>query len=138
MNVSNEKLQKIWADMMTPSKPRTWHLIEAKIRRNMPEDVFLGVDKSLQTSILETVKEPFVEALQEVYIGYGRQMSHEIIVISKVTNRDKLNLKREVFVARTQPQVLSAYFKHIEKAKKPLEKWNVSMLDDDIIIHVAN
>ena len=31
--------QKIQADMMTPSNPRTLHLIKANVRRNMPKDV---------------------------------------------------------------------------------------------------
>ena len=35
-------------------------------------------------------------------------------------------------------QVLLTYFKQIEKAKKQIAKWNVTMLDDDIIIHVVD
>ena len=70
-------------------------------------------------------------------------MPHEITMhlqtkISKVTNKDKLKLQREVFVAWEQPQVLLAYFKQIEKAKKQLAKWNVSALDDNIIIYVVD
>ena len=42
-----------------------------------------------------------------------------------------------MFFALEQPQVLLAYFKQIKKAKKQSAKWNVSMLDDDIIIHVV-
>ena len=70
-------------------------------------------------------------------------MPHNILVylrtkISKVANRDKLNLKREVFIAWTQPQVLSAYFKQIENAKRQLAKWNVSMSGNNIVIHVVD
>ena len=31
-----------------------------------------------------------------------------------------------------------AYFKQIEKARKQLSKWNVSVFDNDIIIHVVD
>ena len=51
---------------------------------------------------------------------------------------DKLQLKKEVFIAWEKPQVLLVYFKQVEKAKKQLAKWNVAVLDDDIIIHVVN
>ena len=37
--------------------------------------------------------------------------------ISKVTNRDKVKLKEEIFITWEQPQVLSAYFKQIDKHK---------------------
>ena len=92
-------------------------------RRLIEYEKFLGVEESLRTLILQAVNEPFVEALEEKYIGYGRQTPHEIIMhlqikVNKFINRDKLNLKREEFVAWEQPQVLSAYFKQIEKAKK--------------------
>ena len=99
------------------------------------------VEKSIQTIILKAVDEPFVKALKEEYIGYSRRITYKMIVhlrmmISKVTNRDKLQLKVEVFIAWEQPQVLSMYFKQIEKAKKQLAKWNITISDDDIINHV--
>ena len=85
----------------------------------------------------------FVETLKKEYMEYGGQTPYDIIVhlqtkISKVTNRDKLQLKKEVFIAWDQPQVLSAYFIQIEKAKKQLAKWKVTMLDDDIIFLVVD
>ena len=91
-------------------------------RRLIEYEKFLGVEENLRSLILQAVDEPFVEALKEEYIGYGGQRPHEIIVhlwtkISKVTNRDKFNLKREVFVAWEQPKVLLAYFKQIESMK---------------------
>ena len=59
---------------------------------------FLGMKESLQTLILQAVDEPFVEALKEEYIGHGGRTPYKMIVhlrikISKVTNRDKLQLK---------------------------------------------
>ena len=79
----------------------------------------------------------------EEYTGYARRTPNKIIVplqtkISMVTNRDKLQLKREVFIAWEQPQVQSAYFKQIEKAKKQLANWNTTVSDDDIIIHAID
>ena len=121
-----------------------WSKSEKKHARKLIEyEKFFGMEKSLQTLILQAVDEPFVEALKEAYIGYGGWTSHDILVhlwmkISKVNNRDKLYLKRKVFIAWEQPHILLAYFKQIEKAKRQLAKWNVSMLDDDIIIHVVD
>ena len=45
--------------------------------------------------------------------------------------------KRSLYCMGTA-QVLLTYFKQIEKAKKQIAKWNVTMLDDDIIIHVVD
>ena len=120
------------------SKSKTKHT-----RRLITYEIFLGVEKSLQTLILQAVDEPFVEALKEEYIGYGRLMPHETILnlqtkISKVTSKHKFNLKRELFVAWEQLQVLLAYFKEVENAKKQFTKWNVSVLDGGIIIHVVD
>ena len=42
------------------------------------------------------------------------------------------------YFAREQPNVLSAFFKQIEKAKWHLAKWNVSVSDDDIILYVVD
>ena len=55
-----------------------------------------------------------------------------------MTNKDKVQLKKEVFITWEQPHVLSAYFKQIEKARKQLTKWNVKVSDDDIVIHVVD
>ena len=56
--------------------------------------------------------------------------------IIKVTNKDKVQLKKEVVITWGQPQVLSVYFKQVNKAQKQLAKWNVKVSDDDIVIHV--
>ena len=58
--------------------------------------------------------------------------------ISKITNKDKVQLKKEVFIEWDQPQVLTAHFKQINKACKQLTKWNVKVSDDDIVIHVVD
>ena len=99
--------------------------------------------RSLYTLIPHVVKEPYLEALKEEYIGYGSRTPFEMIShlhtnISKVTNKDKVQLKKEVFIKWEQPQVLSAYFKQIEKARKQLEKWSVNMSNNDIVIHIVN
>ena len=122
-------------DQSKSEKKHAWKVIEY--------EKFLGVEESLQSLILQAVDEPFVEALKEEYIEYDRWTPNEILVhlqikISKVTNRDKLQQKREVFIAWEQPQVLLAYFKQIEKAKKQLTKWNVTTLDNIIIIYAVN
>ena len=45
---------------------------EKKHARKLIEyEKFLGVEESLRTLILQAVDEPFVEALEEEYIGYG-------------------------------------------------------------------
>ena len=51
--------------------------------------------------------------------------------ISKVANRDKLQLKKEGFIAWEQAWVLRAYFKQIEKVKKQVAKWNITVSDDE-------
>ena len=56
MKAINEKLQKIYAEKITPSKQKTQHLFEAKVRRNIPEDL-LSMKNSLQA-----VDVPFEEA----------------------------------------------------------------------------
>ena len=55
-------------------------------------------------------------------------IEHLSTKISEVTNKDKAQLKKELFIMWEQPQVLSAYFK-----QKQLEKWNVKVSDDDIV-----
>ena len=82
-------------------------------------------------------------ALKEEYIGYGSRTPFEVIShlctkINKVTNKDKVQLKKEVFIKWEQPQVLSAYFKQIEKARKQLEKCSVKVSDNDFIIHMVD
>ena len=44
--------------------------------------------------------------------------------ISKITNRDKEQLKMEVFIKWELAQVLSACFKQIDKVHAQLAKWN--------------
>ena len=80
---------------------------------------FLGVEESLHTLILQAVEEPYLETPMEEYIVYESRTLYEMIShlstkISKVTNKDKVQLKKEVFIPWEQPQVLSAYFKQIE------------------------
>ena len=50
-----------------------------------------------------SVKEPYLEALKEEYISYSSRTpfemtSHLCKKISKVTNKDKVQLKKEVFI----------------------------------------
>ena len=112
-------------------------------RRVIKYEKFLGVEESLLTLILKVIKEPYLEALKEEYIGYGSRTLFEMIShlhtkISKIMNKDKIQLKKEVFIKWEQPQVLSGHFKQIEKARKQLEKWSVNMSNDDIVIHMVN
>ena len=70
-------------------------------------------------------------------------MPHKMIVhlktkIRKITKKSNSTSKREVFVTWKKPQVLLAYFKHIEKAKKQLTKLNASVSNYDIIMHVVD
>ena len=72
------------------------------------------------------VDEPFIKALKEDYMRYGGRMPYEMIAhlwtkISKVINKDKVQLKKEVFIKWEQPQVLSAYFIQIKKQEKNLQ-----------------
>ena len=72
----------------------------------------------------------------------SRQALHTTMIhhlwskISKVTNQDKAVVKREIFIPWEQPMVLTVYFKKTEMAKKKLERWNATVSDDDIFIHV--
>ena len=105
--------------------------------------IFLGAEVSLNTFILQVVEEPYLEALKEQYIGYGRRISLEMIAhlntkICKVTNKDKVQLQKEVFINWEQLQVLSAYFKKIKNARKQLQKWIVNVSDNDIAIYIAD
>ena len=43
-----------------------------------------------------------------------------------------------MYITWKQPQVLSAYFKHIDKACTQLANWNVKVNNDDILIHVVD
>ena len=97
--------------------------------------------ESITSLILKAVGKPYLDALKEEYIGYDGILPSTIIhhlwsKISKVTNWDKATVKCEIFIPWEQPTVLSAYFQKIKKAKKKLEKWNVTASDDDIVIHV--
>ena len=58
--------------------------------------------------------------------------------ISKVTNRDKAILKKEVFIEQEQLQVLSVYFRQVKKAQKKLTMWHVKVTDDNVVIHVVD
>ena len=58
--------------------------------------------------------------------------------INKIINKDKMQLKKELFITWQQQQVLSAYFKQIEKERKQLAKWNVKVPNNNIIIHVVD
>ena len=82
-----------------------------------------------------------MEALKEEYIGYDgilltTMIHHLRSKISKVTNQEKATVKQENFIPWEQPTVSLAYFKKIEMTKKKLKKWNVTVSDDDIVIHV--
>ena len=112
-------------------------------RKVIEYEKFLGVEESLCTLILQAVEGPYLEALKEYFIGYGGRTPFEMILhlhikISKAMNKDKVQLKQEVFIMWEQPQVLSVYFKQIEKERKQLAKWSVKVSDNDIIIHVVN
>ena len=77
--------------------------------------------------ILQALDEMFLEALKEEYMGYEGKMPFEMIKhtrtkISKVTNKDKVQLKKEVFIYWEQPQVLTAYFKQIDKSTNAVSK----------------
>ena len=104
---------------------------------------FLRAEESNQTLIIQAVEEPFLETLKEDYIGYGRRISFEMLEylqtkISKFTNKDKVQLKKQVFIKWEQTQVFTAYFKQIDKAHKQCTKWNVTVSDDDIVIHAID
>ena len=58
--------------------------------------------------------------------------------ISRVTIKDKVQLKREELVEWEQLQVLWAYFEQIDKAQKQLAKWRVIVTEDNIVIHVVD
>ena len=53
-------------------------------------------------------------------------------------NKDKAQLKKDVFINWEQPQVLSMYFKQIKKARKQLQKWSVNVSDNDIIVRIVD
>ena len=66
------------------------------------------------------MKKPYLEALKVECIGYGSRAPYEMIShlhtkISKVTNKDKVQLKKEVFIPWEQPQVLSVYLNKFKK-----------------------
>ena len=86
---------------------------EKKYTRKVIEyEKFLGIKESNQILIIQAIKNPYLEALKEDYIGHGGEM----------TNKDKVQLKKEVFIMWEQPQVLFACFKQIKKARKQLAK----------------
>ena len=58
------------------------------------------------------VEEPYIEALKKDYIGCGGRMPYKMIEhlrtkIGKGTNKDKVQLKKEVFIMWKQPQGLN-------------------------------
>ena len=62
--------------------------------------------------MLQAAEELHLEALKEEYIGYGEQtpfamIKHLQIKISKVTNKDKVELKKEVFISWEQSYPLT-------------------------------
>ena len=110
-------------------------------RKKKEYEKYLGVTESMRTLILKTVNKPYLEALKKEYICYDgilltTMIHHLWIKISKVTNRDKAAMKHEILIPWEQPMVLSTYFKKIKASKKKIEKWNVTVSDDDIVIHV--
>ena len=53
--------------------------------------------------IIQAIKEPYIETLKEDYIVCGGRTPYKMIEhlwkkISKVTNKDKVQLKKEVFI----------------------------------------
>ena len=79
------------------------------------------MEESLLTLILQAVEGPYLKALKEEYIGYVGRTPFEMIKhlhtkISKVTNNDKVQLKKEVFITWEQQQVHSVDFKQIKNA----------------------
>ena len=121
-----------------------WSKGEKKGRKVIEYKKFMGsVEESIRTFMLQVVDELYLEALKEEYISCGgwrpfEMIKHLHIKISKVTNKDKVQLKKEVFITWEQPQVLSAYLKQIDKSQKQLLKWNVKVSYDNIVIHVID
>ena len=108
-------------------------------RKENENEKYLGVTECIRGLILQSVEEPYLEALKEKYIGYDGLVPADMIhhlrsKISNVTNRDKAALKREIFLPWEQPTVLTAYFTKIKTTKKKLEKWNFKVTDNNIII----
>ena len=93
-------------------------------RKVIEYKTFLGVEERIRTLMLQAMEELYLETLKEDYIGYGGQtpfkmVKHLQMKISKVTNKDKMQL----VIMWEQPQVLSTYFKQIDKARTQLTKW---------------
>ena len=65
-------------------------------------------------------------------------IEHVCTKISKVSNRDKVQQRKEVFITFLKPQVLLAYFKQTVKARTQLAKWKAKVSNDDTVIHVVN
>ena len=85
--------------------------------------------KDICTLILQAVEEPFLKALKEENNGYDgiqpTMIAYLQSKISKVTNQDKVAVK-EIFIPW-----------EIEVAKKKLERWNITVSDDDIVILIV-
>ena len=69
-------------------------------RKVIEYKMFLGLEESLRMLILQVVWEPYLEVLKEEYIGYGsrtpfKMIKHLRTKISKVTNKDKVQLKKK-------------------------------------------
>ena len=72
-------------------------------RKVIEYKIILGIKESNQILIIQAIEKPYLEALTEDCIGYSRRMPYGMIVhllvkISKVTNKDKVQLKKKVFI----------------------------------------
>ena len=110
-------------------------------RKEKEYEKYLGVTESIRALILQAVEIPYLEELKEEYIKYDEVMPTDMIhhlcsKISKVTNRDKAAVNREIFIT-WEPTVLTAYFKKIETTKKKLERWNINITNNNIVIHIV-
>ena len=73
------------------------------MRKEKGYEKYLGVTEL----ILQAADEPYLEALKEEYIGYDgilpmTKIHHLRSKISKVTNRDKAAVKREIIMSWEQ------------------------------------
>ena len=127
---------------MTQSRQRTLHLTEAKGRKICKEGNWVrrvpGGGKSIRTPNSWA----FVPWGTQGRIGYGGRTLFEMIAHlrkNKQSNKERLSPNEiEIFITWEKPWVISAYFKQINKAQNQLAKWNVTVSDDDIVIHVVN
>ena len=78
-------------------------------RKVIKYEKFLDIEESIQMLLIQAVDKPFLKALKDDYIGYDRKTPNNMIEqlqtkISKVTNKDKVQLKKEVFIKWEQLQ----------------------------------